>query len=120
MGKFSSLPQVRLSSELSLVSRDLSMNMPPLKYGLARGAVGAVFLAVALPGLMNAQLIGQVILNKYSYILPEMPNYGIAQGSIFMMVGTNDMTQTTASQGVPLQTTLAGVTVTVTVAGVTT
>jgi uncharacterized protein (TIGR03437 family) len=96
------------------------MNMPPLKYGLARGAVGAVFLAVALPGLMNAQLIGQVILNKYSYILPEMPNYGIAQGSIFMMVGTNDMTQTTASQGVPLQTTLAGVTVTVTVAGVTT
>ena len=71
-------------------------------------------------GSVNAELIGQVVSNNYNYVQPGMPNYGIAQGSIFTMGGTNDMTESTASQGVPLQTSLAGVTITVTVGGVTT
>ncbi len=87
----------------------------------SRNSFASVFLAViscAVPA--HAQIIGQTIVNNYSYIQPGMPNYGIAQGSIFIMGGTNDMTESTVSQGVPLQTTLGGVTVTVTVGNVTT
>lgn len=78
----------------------------------------AAILSLARPA--NAQLAGQRVYNNYSYIRRGAPNYGIARGSVFTMAGTNDMTDTTASQGVPLQTTLAGVTITVTVNGVAT
>jgi len=57
--------------------------------------------------------------NNYSYILPGMPNYGIAQGSIFDIFGTGLSTISTSLQSVPLQTTLNGVTVNVSVAGTT-
>jgi uncharacterized protein (TIGR03437 family) len=88
---------------------------------LIRTGVVAVFVGIfSFAGSVNAALIGQVVSNNYSNIQPGMPNYGIAQGSIFTMGGTNDMTESTASQGVPLQTSLAGVTITVTVGGVTT
>ena len=89
---------------------------------LTRAAIATVCLAVVFSaGSVNAALIGQVVSNNYSNIQPGMPNYGIAQGSkYFTMGGTKDMTESTASQGVPLQTSLAGVTITVTVGGVTT
>jgi len=80
-----------------------------------------VFLGLlSFAGTLSAEpiLVGQ-ILNNYSYIQPGLPNYGIAQGSIFTVFGTN-MAETTASQGVPLQTSFAGVTIKVTVGGVTT
>jgi len=83
----------------------------------------AALLSAALlsvPGSVRAQLIGDVATNNYSNIQPGMPNYGIAEGSIFSLAGTNDMTESTASQEVPLQTTLAGVTIAIAVGGVTT
>ncbi len=81
-----------------------------------------VFVAiVSFPHSMDAQSIGPFISNNYNYVQPYMPNYGIAQGSIFVIAGApENMTESTASQGVPLQTTLAGVMVTVTVGNITT
>ena len=37
----------------------------------------------------NAQPSVSALQNNYSYVLPGMPNYGIAQGSIFVMYGKN-------------------------------
>jgi uncharacterized protein (TIGR03437 family) len=87
-----------------------------------RYAVIAVLLGIILSsaGPVGAALAGHTVFNNYSRIVPGMPNYGIAQGSIFLLAGTNDLTEVTASQKVPLQTTLAGVTITVMVGGVTT
>ena len=59
------------------------------------------------------------LLNNYSGIPSGLPNYGIAQGSIFAIGGTN-LAAFTASQGVPLQANFAGVSINVTVGGVTT
>lgn len=77
--------------------------------------LGALFAAVALaqPAITKLQ-------NNYSYILPGLPNYGIAQGSIFDIFGTNLSGTTTALLSVPLQTTVSGVSATVTVNGVVT
>ena len=61
------------------------------------------------------------ILNNYSGTLPGLPNYGIAQGSIFQLWGTNmSGAGTSSSQNVPLPRTVAGTSLSVTVAGVTT
>jgi uncharacterized protein (TIGR03437 family) len=90
---------------------------------LTRTAIATVCLAVVFSaGSVNAQLIYTGVSNYYSNIQPGMPNYGIAQGSIFIIGGTDLslMTLPTASKGVPLQTSLAGVTITVTVGSVTT
>jgi len=59
------------------------------------------------------------ILNAYSFIRPGLPNYGIAQGSIFTIFGSN-MAESTASQSVPLQTNFVGVNIDVAVNGTTT
>lgn len=62
--------------------------------------------------------------NNYSYLLPGAPNYGIAPGSLFVIVGTglsNDappVLQSSAAPGLP--TTLNQSSVSVTVKGVTT
>jgi uncharacterized protein (TIGR03437 family) len=88
---------------------------------VSRTAIAACFLGIlSFTGSLRAQTIvlGK-LLNNYSYISPGLPNYGIAQGSIFRILGTN-LAESTASQGVPLQTTFSGVTVAVTVSGVTT
>ncbi|HXM43332.1 MAG TPA: hypothetical protein VN924_18995 [Bryobacteraceae bacterium] len=60
------------------------------------------------------------LLNNYSFTSPGLPNYGIAQGSIFDIFGTNLSTTTTPLQNQPLQSTLNGVTVNVGVSGTTT
>lgn len=88
---------------------------------MSRTAIAACFLGIlSFTGSLRAQTIvlGK-LLNNYSYISPGLPNYGIAQGSIFRILGTN-LAGSTASQGVPLQTSFSGVTVAVTVSGVTT
>jgi uncharacterized protein (TIGR03437 family) len=81
-----------------------------------------VFVAIlSFANSMSAQLIGPFVGNNYNYVQPGMPNYGIAQGSIFIIAGAPmPLSQSTASQSVPLQTTLAGVTVAVKVGNVTT
>ena len=61
--------------------------------------------------------------NNYSYILPGLPNYGIAPGSLFIIKGTNlssqplSSLQSSAAPGLPL--TLNGTSVSVTVGGTT-
>jgi uncharacterized protein (TIGR03437 family) len=62
--------------------------------------------------------------NNYSYILPGLPNYGIAPGSLFIIKGSNlnsqplSSLQSSAAPGVPL--TLNGTSIPVTVNGTTT
>jgi len=86
-----------------------------------RTAAAVVFGAILVSSRpTSAQVIGPSVCNNYSCIQPGMPNYGIAQGSIFVIAGSDNMAQSSASQGVPLQTTLAGVAITVSVGAVTT
>jgi uncharacterized protein (TIGR03437 family) len=56
--------------------------------------------------------------NNYSYVVPGLPNYGIAQGSIFDIFGSNLASTSTSLQATPV-TPLSGVTVAVTVSGTT-
>jgi uncharacterized protein (TIGR03437 family) len=74
-------------------------------------------------GGAGAPTISQV-QNNYSFILPGLPNYGIAPGSLFIVKGTNLATnstpvlQSSAAPGLP--TTLNGASISVTVGGTTT
>jgi uncharacterized protein (TIGR03437 family) len=72
-----------------------------------------------LSGALLAQPRVDAVQNNYSYLLPGNPNYGIAQGSIFIIKGANLGNATTSLQNPPLQTTLNGVSAKVTVAGTT-
>jgi uncharacterized protein (TIGR03437 family) len=85
----------------------------------------AVF-ALAFPaGIMaqNAPVVGAII-NNYSGVLPALPNYGIAPGSIFVLYGTNLsdnvplVFQSSVAPGLPL--TLNHTSISVTVNGTTT
>jgi uncharacterized protein (TIGR03437 family) len=60
------------------------------------------------------------LANNYSYTLPGLPNYGIAQGSIFDVFGSNLSNGSTGLLSVPLTTSVLGTTVDVTVNGTTT
>src|SRR4051794_31204041 len=73
----------------------------------------AAFAATAV-----AQPVVSAVENNYSYVAPGLPSYGIAQGSIFVIFGSNLASTATGLQNVPLKTTLNGVTVTATVGGV--
>ncbi len=81
--------------------------------------------AIALAGLFAGATFAQTptvggLLNNYSFTLPGLPNYGIAEGSIFDIYGTNFTAAAAPLQGPPLQSTLNGVTISVTVNGTTT
>ena len=84
----------------------------------ARFKLCLLFATLALATGTAAPAVGAII-NNYSGTLPGLPNYGIAQGSIFQLWGTG-MSGSSSSQNVPLQTTVAGTTLNVTVNGVTT
>jgi uncharacterized protein (TIGR03437 family) len=64
------------------------------------------------------------VQNNYSYILPGLPNFGIAPGALFIIKGSNlnsqplSSLQSSAAPGVPL--TLNGTSISVTVNGTTT
>jgi uncharacterized protein (TIGR03437 family) len=60
------------------------------------------------------------VLNNYSYMQQGLPSYGIAQGSIFSIFGTNLAASASSLQSVPLSTALNNVSVKVTVGGTTT
>jgi uncharacterized protein (TIGR03437 family) len=77
-----------------------------------------VTLAIAAASAQAPTVTG--LTNNYSYIAAGLPNYGIAQGSIFQIYGTNLVSSPAPLQSVPLTTTLNGVTVNVTVSGTTT
>src|SRR3974390_1899042 len=77
-------------------------------------------LASFLPLSSPAQPTVSRLQNNYSYVLPGLPNYGIAQGSIFDIFGTGLASSTSGLQSAPLSDNLNGVTVTVTVGTVTT
>ena len=81
-------------------------------------------LTVLVAGIAAAQPKVDVVANNYSFAPPGSPNYGIAQGSLFAVKGSAlGPAQTPAlpdlSQG-PLSTSLSGVSVSITVNGVTT
>ena len=75
-----------------------------------------IFLIAFAPVFALAQTPPNIVAlqNNYSYTLPFAPNYGIAQGSIFIIVGNNLAGASTNLQTTyPLPTNLAGVNVTV-------
>jgi uncharacterized protein (TIGR03437 family) len=77
-----------------------------------------IFLIAFAPAFVLAQTPPNIVAlqNNYSYTLPNAPNYGIAQGSIFIILGTNLSATSTGLQSTyPLPTNLAGVNITVTV-----
>ncbi len=76
-------------------------------------------LAIVTSALFAQPRIDQV-QNNYSYLLPGNPNYGIAEGSIFIIKGSNLANGSTDLQNPPLQTALNGVSANVTVSGTTT
>lgn len=76
-----------------------------------------LFVSVAAAQTPSAQPIVNAVENNFSYIMPGFPNYGIAQGSIFVIFGTNLATTSSGLQSVPLQTTLDGVSVQISVGG---
>ncbi len=75
-----------------------------------------MYLAMVLP--LAAQPVIKGLQNNYSYIVPGLPNYGIAEGSIFIITGTGLATGSTGLQTTyPLPKTLLGTSVAVTVNG---
>ena len=81
-------------------------------------AVSALVVLFASLTLAQTPTVTAVV-NNYSGVKPGLPNYGIAQGSIFSIYGTNLAGTSTGLQAPPLQTTLNGVSVSVTVGGTT-
>lgn len=85
-----------------------------------KSALAAVFTVLTGATAMAQQPRIDQLQNNYSYLLPDNPNYGIAQGSIFIIKGSNLANTTTALQNPPLQTSLNGVSARVTVNGAST
>jgi len=80
--------------------------------------------AQAKPAAAGPVPIITAVQNNYSYLLPGVPNYGIAPGSIFVIVGqllssgAPPVLQSSAAPGLPLA--LNGTSISVTVNGITT
>jgi len=62
----------------------------------------------------------KALTNNYSNIIPGLPNYGIAQGSIFVIYGSSLAPNISGFQSVPLKSAVNGVSISVTVNGATT
>lgn len=75
----------------------------------------AVVLGILTCLPLFAQPSISVLQNNYSYILPGLPNYGIAQGSIFVILGDRmGPPLLVSAPSFPLKTTLGDVTIAVT------
>jgi uncharacterized protein (TIGR03437 family) len=82
----------------------------------------AVCVAFAAAAWAQTPVIGG-LANNYSYVPAGLPNYGIAQGSIFDIFGTNLVASSSALQDptkAALPSSLNGITINVTVNGTTT
>lgn len=75
-------------------------------------SVFAVAAPAQTPMVTNVQ-------NNYSFITPNSPNYGIAQGSLMLISGANLVTTSNLAEAFPLQQNLNGTSVAVTVNGTT-
>ena len=90
---------------------------------LSRNALAA--LALILPATAMAEPVVNAVVNNFSGIVPGLPNYGIAPASLFVIYGNGMcasgplVTQTSAPPA-GLPTTVNGMTISVTVKGVTT
>ena len=77
-------------------------------------------VALSAAGLLAQSPAPKAVLNPASNILAGLPNFGIAQGSIFVVYGANMGPAALAvTQSLPLQNTLSGTSVQVTVGGTT-
>src|SRR5712691_10038476 len=85
-----------------------------------RNAFSVCFLGAFLASASLAQPTISWVANYYSYVPPGLPNYGIAQGSIFVIFGAGLAGSSIPLQRIPLSNTLAGVIVNVSVCEVTT
>jgi uncharacterized protein (TIGR03437 family) len=102
--------------ELDYAQRgSLKSQTPTMNTLLNACAAGLVFTAISLA--QQPAITG--LLNNYSFVQPGLPNYGIAQGSIVDIFGTNLADAPVALQSIPLPISLAGVSANVTVHGVT-
>lgn len=83
--------------------------------------LGVSLVAAMIAASAFAQPSVSGLQNNYSYLVPGAANYGIAEGSIFIIYGKNIGPATLAQQtAYPLNKNLGGVTISVTVGGVTT
>ncbi len=82
-------------------------------------ALAGIFASSALGQAPTVNTDGTGVMNALSFERSWAPNYGIARGSYFVVYGTN-FASTAAYASLPLQTTLGGVSVSVTVNGTTT
>jgi uncharacterized protein (TIGR03437 family) len=80
--------------------------------------IGALIWAFAPIAFAQSPTVGG-LLNNYGYTLPGLPNYGIAQGSIFDVFG-NDLASTTSPLLATPAKSVNGVSISVTVNGTTT
>ncbi len=87
---------------------------------MSAGMKITVFLMLSTLAALAQQPRIDRIQNNYSYLLPDHPSYGIAQGSIFIIRGANLAPSSTDLQNIPLGTTLNGVSARVTVNGTST
>jgi uncharacterized protein (TIGR03437 family) len=87
------------------------MKLGLLAYAISWAALGG--LALGQPSIGG-------VTNNYSYIYQGLPNYGIAQGSIFVIFGTGLASAPSGLQSPPLKQSLDGASVQVTVNGTTT
>src|ERR1700685_3824929 len=89
---------------------------------LSRNALAA--LALILPPTGMAQPVINAVVNNFSGVVPGLPSYGIAPASLFVIYGAglcaSDplVTQTSVAPGLPQK--LNGMTISVTVNGITT
>ncbi|HUS05154.1 MAG TPA: hypothetical protein VMZ52_02580 [Bryobacteraceae bacterium] len=94
-----------------------------MNFDRARQITWMLAAASLWTGVASAQPRVNSVLNNYSFTLPGLPNYGIAQGSLFVVFGAGvgpsitptlpDLSKTS------LTTNLNGVTVSITVSGTT-
>ncbi len=110
---------------LGVLSTDLNVKRVRLSTSASSSYSGSgndfAISGPVIAGFIDSRPIVSALQNNYSYIIPGMPNYGIAQGSIFVMYGWNmGPANVTSQPSFPLQKTFSGVQINVTVGGVTT
>ena len=96
----------------------LTVNVSASSTCMAEVIIAPLNITVGGSSGNNTPITG--LANNYSFIPAGLPNYGIAQGSIFDIFGTNLTPSNTPLQSVPLKMSLGGVTATATVNGTTT
>jgi hypothetical protein len=121
------VPPDRVSFAVSRACGSDGEGEPELKQVDVKSISGSVPLLVmfAVSDVAQSQIArtqnnSTAIFNNYTNIFPGMPNYGIAQGSIFELFGAGLAMTTNAQQSFPLSTSLSGTSVSISINSVTT